>query len=140
MILSPVLHVASRQWMLGIIENHTARPLTLDEIDQHIKEFLTLQEQVKLLESTYRDVRIQHSELIMAVACKFPGETRHQTALRYIQERESAPSESASVPATEPTTTTERSESGTTDTQPRTSAASPGPTADAGESPIAGQT
>ena len=28
------------------------------------------------------------NELIMAVVCKFPDETRHQTALRYIQERE----------------------------------------------------
>ena len=31
-------------------------------------------------------------ELIMAVARKHPGETRHQTALRYIQEAEKAPS------------------------------------------------
>ncbi len=31
----------------------------------------------------------QYNELIMAVARKFPGETRHQTALRYIQNAES---------------------------------------------------
>lgn len=31
----------------------------------------------------------RYSELIMAVACKFPNETRHETALRYIQQAES---------------------------------------------------
>lgn len=29
-----------------------------------------------------------HNELLMAVASKHPGETRHETALRYIRERE----------------------------------------------------
>lgn len=29
-----------------------------------------------------------YHELVMAVARKFPGETRHQTALRYIRDRE----------------------------------------------------
>ena len=29
-----------------------------------------------------------YQELIMAVAKKFPGETRHETALRYIRQRE----------------------------------------------------
>lgn len=33
----------------------------------------------------------QYDELIMAVASKYPGETRHDTAKRYIQERESRP-------------------------------------------------
>lgn len=32
----------------------------------------------------------QHSELLYAVAHKWPGETRHETALRYIRERETA--------------------------------------------------
>ena len=30
-----------------------------------------------------------YHELIMSVAQKFPNETRHETALRYIEERES---------------------------------------------------
>lgn len=30
----------------------------------------------------------ERNELVMAVACKFPNETRFQTALRYIRERE----------------------------------------------------
>lgn len=35
------------------------------------------------------EARKEHQELIMAVAQKWPNETRHQTALRYINERES---------------------------------------------------
>jgi len=31
-----------------------------------------------------------YNELIMAVAQKFDGETRHETALRYIREREAS--------------------------------------------------
>ena len=40
-----------------------------------------------------RDVTKLYEELLSAVAQKHEGETRHQTALRYIQERESRPSE-----------------------------------------------
>ena len=35
-----------------------------------------------------KDLLVKYNELIMAVAQKFPGETRHETALRYILERE----------------------------------------------------
>jgi len=42
-----------------------------------------------LASGSEKDTRDLYNELIMAVACKFPGETRHQTALRYIMERES---------------------------------------------------
>jgi hypothetical protein len=44
------------------------------EMERHIRE----------LEETKRE----YEELLYAVARKFPGETRHQTALRYIQEAE----------------------------------------------------
>jgi len=37
---------------------------------------------------TEERVRALYSELIMAVASKFPGETRHETALRYIRQGE----------------------------------------------------
>jgi hypothetical protein len=30
----------------------------------------------------------KHSELLLAVANKYPNESRHETALRYLQERE----------------------------------------------------
>jgi len=39
---------------------------------------------VALLEDTQK----KYNELIMAVESKFPGESRHDTALRYIQDRE----------------------------------------------------
>lgn len=34
------------------------------------------------------DLRAKYDELIMAVGNKYPNETRHQTALRYIQQAE----------------------------------------------------
>lgn len=34
------------------------------------------------------DVKEKYNELLMAVARKFPNETRHETALRYIREAE----------------------------------------------------
>lgn len=39
------------------------------------------------------DVREKYDELLFAVAQKHRGETRHETALRYIKEREARPSE-----------------------------------------------
>ena len=41
-----------------------------------------------------RELRAQYEELIMAVSKKFPEETRHQTALRYIMERENSSNDS----------------------------------------------
>lgn len=37
------------------------------------------------------DLEKKYSELLYAVARKYPGESRHQTALRYIMEREQEP-------------------------------------------------
>jgi len=34
------------------------------------------------------EVLLKYNQLLYAVASKYPGETRHETALRYIQERE----------------------------------------------------
>jgi hypothetical protein len=39
-------------------------------------------------EGEYKELQRKYHELIMAVASKFPGETRHQTALRYIKHME----------------------------------------------------
>lgn len=41
-----------------------------------------------------RKLQQEYEELIYAVVKKFPGETRHQTALRYIKEREQTANES----------------------------------------------
>lgn len=48
-ILSPVLNLKG-QWMLGYIENHTARPMSKEEIELHIEHVLALEEQVERLE------------------------------------------------------------------------------------------
>ena len=37
---------------------------------------------------TKKDVGLLYGELLMAVESKFPGETRHETALRYIRAQE----------------------------------------------------
>jgi len=42
-----------------------------------------------------KDVFEKYWELIMVVQNKFPDETRHQTALRYIMEREASSNNSA---------------------------------------------
>ena len=55
----------------------------------------------QLAEVTAERDRLQsdYMDLIMSVAKKFPGETRHQTALRYIRESECNVSHSASKSA-----------------------------------------
>lgn len=49
---------------------------------------LSLAHRISILEKNYY-------ELIYAVGSKFPNETRHETALRYIRERELASNEPA---------------------------------------------
>lgn len=51
--------------------------------------------------ATYTDKRVRevvapYNELIQAVESKFDGETRHQTALRYIQQAEKKPTQASS--------------------------------------------
>ena len=45
-------------------------------------------DEFKELRVKYKELCANYEELIMAVSNKYPGETRHQTALRYIRERE----------------------------------------------------
>jgi len=45
-------------------------------------------ELIELVEQQHRELERNYNELIMAVARKWPGETRHQTALRYIKDSE----------------------------------------------------
>lgn len=54
--------------------------------DFEIEPALALTERAALIGQAY-------SELVMAVARKFPDETRHQTALRYIRETEARANE-----------------------------------------------
>ncbi len=73
--------------------------------EKAIKEFfdpkndhLTIKEfrgNIALLEEVGdKELRDKYEELIMAVSKKFPEETRHQTALRYIVEHENSSNES----------------------------------------------
>ena len=43
-MLAPILDAASLRWILGVIENNIARPLTRKEIEDHIEEYETLKE------------------------------------------------------------------------------------------------
>lgn len=54
---------------------------------------------IDMLRLRLRAVVGHYNELIMAVASKFPGESRHDTALRYIREREATAHSEALTPA-----------------------------------------
>lgn len=55
-----------------------------ETIDDLAHELLEKSERIAELEAA----NARYNELLMAVANKYEGETRHQTALRYIEERE----------------------------------------------------
>lgn len=44
----------------------------------------------ELVQQQHRELERQYQELVMAVARKWPDESRHATALRYIREAEQA--------------------------------------------------
>ena len=46
------------------------------------------EDRIKELEAENRRLREQYNSLIFEVSYKFPGESRHDTAKRYIRERE----------------------------------------------------
>jgi len=48
-----------------------------------------MRDQLNAKDRKYKVLKSKYDELIMAVAQKFPDESRHETALRYIQQRES---------------------------------------------------
>lgn len=52
-----------------------------------------IKQAIKTREREISEESNKYHELIMAVAKKYPGETRHQTAIRYIQERENQQNE-----------------------------------------------
>lgn len=62
------------------MKTKTGNTRPLDEVIRHVDLDFSIRPMT--------EVELQYAELIMAVARKFPGETRHQTALRYIQEAE----------------------------------------------------
>jgi len=52
------------------------------------KGYARAQEYTAQLEAEYKRLSKKYYELVFAVANKHPDETRHETALRYIRERE----------------------------------------------------
>ena len=62
----------------------------LKDRDTRDKKIYLLQQQVTTLTEANENLRADYNELIFAVANKWPNELRHQTALRYIIERESS--------------------------------------------------
>jgi len=59
----------------------------------HIEmEYAKTLKQVSQLERELAEAKRNYMELIMSVGNKYPNETRHETAKRYIQERENMPS------------------------------------------------
>jgi len=52
--------------------------------------FMACDQLLRLLETMPVQTSERYSELLMAVGHKFPGESRHETALRYIREAEAS--------------------------------------------------
>jgi hypothetical protein len=48
-MLSPIFHPASGLWLLGKIEEHTAKPLSREEIEAHIMREIALRAEVETL-------------------------------------------------------------------------------------------
>lgn len=72
--LSMVLHVGTGTWSLGYVENHSARPMTKEELEAHIKEFNENKTQLSTeksarenaeLELTRAKVKVAHIENAM---------------------------------------------------------------------------
>jgi hypothetical protein len=70
--------------MITKLDIYEAETETIDKLFLELSQFTKAK--------TAREIKLQHdyNELIMAVARKHHEETRHQTALRYIQEAERA--------------------------------------------------
>jgi DNA repair ATPase RecN len=65
---------------------------------QKLAELITDEQELReTAKAEVQRLRAAYDELIMAVARKYPGESRHQTALRYIQRAETPSGESAQV-------------------------------------------
>ena len=50
---------------------------------------------IKLLEVRIAELEQKYNELVMAVSLKFPNETRHETALKFIRAMDMPPNESS---------------------------------------------
>ena len=63
------------------------------------KELSEAKAEIERLECELASAKRNYMDLIMAVGEKYPNETRHQTALRYIRERETPSTDQAKCSA-----------------------------------------
>ena len=66
-VLQPILNVETNQWMLGYIEDHQARPLTREEIDEVIKLIDSLQVELGDLQEQDRHSKLMWEQSQKAV-------------------------------------------------------------------------
>ena len=102
--VAPPEEIAALQ---GNIEHHIDHIGSLViERDMALNEIAALCEQGKTEATMRKELAKKYNELIYMVGNKYPTESRHETALRYIKEAEQHSNE----PATEPTKETPRNE------------------------------
>lgn len=71
----------------GVVKHISNADMYAQEVELLVQDGLA--DEIAALEQRLAEAERLHKELLMGVARKFPGETRHETALRYIKERES---------------------------------------------------
>lgn len=62
----------------------------IEEIRRLVMGDINQQRHASAQQSRIRELESKYNELLMAVQTKHPEETRHQTALRYIEQQEAA--------------------------------------------------
>lgn len=75
---TPSIKSKVHSWLSDLLQNHW---IPREDYDRRLREYHYALKRLTEVEGVY-------SELLMAVENKHPGETRHQTALRYIHEAE----------------------------------------------------
>ena len=76
----------------------TRRELELEALVAHAGRARQWRElELETLLASYKDDREKYNELILAVGRIYPNETRHESALRYLREREASFTATASL-------------------------------------------
>ena len=73
---------------LGIVSFDKNNKVTLDDKQFRAKVEFSIQEELAKAKTEERGVKEKYQELIMAVEKKYQGESRHETALKYIRSAE----------------------------------------------------
>ena len=75
---------------------HLRDELFIDNLEDWQFIVSRITEQDREIIEARRDIEEKYNKLLMEVVSKVPGETRHETAQRYIRERETLPSSQGS--------------------------------------------